>query len=402
MGSIEYRPDRPKPYRARYWGTDGKLHSKSFMLEKQAEQFLVKQEAAKLDNVWTDPNRGRIRFKDWADQWWEIWASHPRRSPNTLEAAESRLRLHVRPTFDRHRLNAISIQVVQRWQNRLETVVGYETLMACRSLLYRILQAAEDDNRRIPFNPVSKVPAPSKPDDPDVIFGRAQRRSYTSKEFGRFLAHCPDFYRDHFTTAVGTGLRPGELLGVRAFRVKLNDALLEVVEVRYDAGKFGSGYKNRPKSRASIRPVPLAPIVREAIGRRLVGCAVDGLVFSGPGGARGVQRGTRSALSINNYRRVYRRSAASANLVGLDWHGPHDLRHTFATWLEEGGIPTRVIDELMGHAGRAGSIAGVEGSAVGRRYRHTTDAMLVRVIEACLTEALEAMRPHAPGMPQGE
>jgi DNA-binding transcriptional ArsR family regulator len=33
----------------------------------------------------------------------------------------------------------------------------------------------------------------------------------------------------------------------------------------------------------------------------------------------------------------------------LDLHGPHDLRHTYATWLEDAGIPGRVIDELMGH-----------------------------------------------------
>jgi hypothetical protein len=30
MGSIEHRPDRPKPYRARYWGLDGRQHRKSF------------------------------------------------------------------------------------------------------------------------------------------------------------------------------------------------------------------------------------------------------------------------------------------------------------------------------------------------------------------------------------
>jgi integrase len=29
--------------------------------------------------------------------------------------------------------------------------------------------------------------------------------------------------------------------------------------------------------------------------------------------------------------------------------GPYDLRHTFATWLEDAGIPSHVIDELMGH-----------------------------------------------------
>jgi Phage integrase family len=39
----------------------------------------------------------------------------------------------------------------------------------------------------------------------------------------------------------------------------------------------------------------------------------------------------------------------SPMLDGLDLHGAHDLRHTFSTWLEDAGIPARVIDELMGH-----------------------------------------------------
>jgi integrase len=65
----------------------------------------------------------------------------------------------------------------------------------------------------------------------------------------------------------------------------------------------------------------------------------------------------------------------------LDLRGPHDLRHTFATWLEEAAIPSRVIDELMGHAsGRRDRGAG--GSPMGRVYRETTAAMVARVTAA--------------------
>jgi integrase len=34
----------------------------------------------------------------------------------------------------------------------------------------------------------------------------------------------------------------------------------------------------------------------------------------------------------------------------LDLRGPHDLRHTFATGLEDAAIPSRVIDVRMGQA----------------------------------------------------
>jgi integrase len=68
-------------------------------------------------------------------------------------------------------------------------------------------------------------------------------------------------------------------------------------------------------------------------------------------------------------------------LEAVDLHGAHDLRHTFATWLEDAGIPARVIDELMGH--EATSRAGQQrGSAMGAHYRHTTPEMATRVIDA--------------------
>jgi len=123
--------------------------------------------------------------------------------------------------------------------------------------------------------------------------------------------------------------------------------------------------------------------VRQAIGRQLpAGARPDDLVFPGPGGSNGIPRGARTPLSTHNLRRVYQAAvaAASENLVHLDLHGPHDLRHTFATWLEDAGIPSRVIDELMGHSG--GRRGGSDGSPMGRVYRETTPTMLDHVTTA--------------------
>ena len=79
----------------------------------------------------------------------------------------------------------------------------------------------------------------------------------------------------------------------------------------------------------------------------------------------------------------------SSVLDELELHGPHDFRHTFATWLEDAGIPARVIDEVMGHESRhrTGSHGGRRdssdrGSRVGVRYRDTTSEMLARVVAA--------------------
>jgi hypothetical protein len=241
--------------------------------------------------------------------------------------------------------------------------------------------------------------------------------------------------------------------------VDLERRQLEVLEVRYDAGRFGSGYKNRPKSPASIRVVPLAGPVVEAITRRFPPDSEPAaLVFTGPGGSNGLPRSDRSAMSRHGLLRVYKRAllrvadlvaslpytprrvlavlrdggpltveqlrgrlrgrtprpatvlAALAtlhagglaredppgrrmacdppsrdDLLGqLRLRGPHDLRHTFATWLEDAGTPARVIDELMGHAGgrRSGGAPSHDGSLIGVRYRWTTPEMEARVVAA--------------------
>jgi integrase len=458
MASAGIRKTPTGRYKVWWRLDDASQGSQSFDTRDAARDFKHDLLVRLARGSWVDPRLGKQIFETWAREWWDGWSTNPDHSPRTLQAAEARLRRHLLPSLGHRQLRAITVSVVRQWQNELRGRVGYDTVMACRSLLYRILQAAEDD-RRIEVNPVRKVPAPKPPVDPAALLGRAKRRAYTPEEFGYLLAGTPLFYRDHFICLVGTGLRAGELLGLRARRVDLDRRQLEVLEVRYDAGRFGSGYKDRPKSPASIRVVPLAAPVAEAIARRF---PPDGdsnaLVFTGPGGSNGLPRGARSAMSRHGLLRVYkhallrvadpvaslpytpRRVLAALRdggpqtveqlrgrlrgrtprpvtvLAALDalqaaglaredqvgrWvacdpptrddllgqlrlRGPHDLRHTFATWLEDAGIPARVIDELMGHASgrRDGGAPTREGSLIGTRYRWTTPEMEARVVAA--------------------
>ena len=78
---------------------------------------------------------------------------------------------------------------------------------------------------------------------------------------------------------------------------------------------------------------------------------------------------------------MLRPAAQHPLLEAVDLHGAHDFRHTFSTWLEDAGIPARVIDELMGHqaSGRSGRH---QASAIGAHYRHTTPEMAARVVAA--------------------
>jgi integrase len=218
------------------------------------------------------------------------------------------------------------------------------------------------------------------------VFAEATRRALTPEEAGRLTARFPLFWWDHVLCLLGTGLRFGEFAGLRVRRVHLNRAIpvLQVVDTRYQAGRYGSGFKPRPKSDAGIREIPLAPLVVEAIRRQLPPDSdSNALVFAGPGGGNGVPFGTRTILSRHGFRHLYQHAThrTQCDLAHLQLRGPHDLRHSFSTWLEDAGIPARVIDELMGHQrSRRGELEG--GSRIGARYRHTTPEMAVRVLKA--------------------
>jgi integrase len=110
---------------------------------------------------------------------------------------------------------------IRRWQTQLAGTVGRESLLACRSILFRILQFAEDEGA-IAANPLRKVPAPKRRADPEAVFGQAKRRVLTPEEAGWLLAGAPMSWWDHLLTLLGTGLRFSELAGLRCRRVHLD------------------------------------------------------------------------------------------------------------------------------------------------------------------------------------
>jgi integrase len=471
MASAGYRKRvSPRTGRISYqvwWvADDGSQGARTVDTPDEAKDLVAEKRLELRRGTWQGRRRGRLSFSAWAAEWWEIWSADPDRSPTTLANADGRLRRHLRPWFGDRPIERIGPADVRRWQTQLAGQVGYDTVVACRSLLLRVFQFAVDEGA-IDANPVRKVPPPKRRADPEKVFGAVKRRALTPEEAGRLLACFPLFWWDHVIAFLGTGLRFGELAGLRRRRVHLDRPVpvLQVGPTRYQAGRFGSGFKPRPKSDAGIREVPLAPLVVEAIRRQLPpGNDPAALVFTGPGGGGGlhggpsVPKGTRTVLSRHNFRRTHHAAVAKLAdpagrlrptaarilkalrargpltpdqlathlaehgrairqvtvhqaldelrvaslaattgnnragrweathsrpdplLATVDLHGAHDFRHTFATWLEDAGIPARVIDEVMGH--ETTSRTGQRGSAMGAHYRHTTTEMAGRVAAA--------------------
>jgi integrase/recombinase XerD len=127
----------------------------------------------------------------------------------------------------------------------------------------------------------------------------------------------------------GAGLRISELTGLDVDDLDLGDGSMRVL---------GKGGKERE--------VPIGHHAREALERyltrarpSLVGPRTRGALFLNARGGRLTRQSSARLLA------TYATAAGIGRRVS-----PHDLRHSFATHLLEGGADVRVVQELLGHA----------------------------------------------------
>jgi integrase len=139
-----------------------------------------------------------------------------------------------------------------------------------------------------------------------------------------------------YLTAAMTGLRQGELIGLRWRDIDFQARRLRVVSP-YVRGEF-----NDPKSEGSGRSVPLAKRVHQALKdlrERTVYPADSDLVFCHPE--------TGKPLDRSKLVRRFKQALEQAEVRQITYH---ELRHTFGTRMAASGIPLRTIQHWLGHA----------------------------------------------------
>ena len=139
-----------------------------------------------------------------------------------------------------------------------------------------------------------------------------------------------------YLTAAMTGLRQGELLGLRWRDIDLQARRVRVVSP-YVRGEFGD-----PKSEGSGRSVPLAKRVVSALTKLRDDSAYahdSELVFCHPESG--------SPLDRSKLVRRFKQATERADVRRITFH---ELRHTFGTRMAAEGVPLRTIQHWMGHA----------------------------------------------------
>ncbi|MGH2773091.1 MAG: tyrosine-type recombinase/integrase, partial [Actinomycetota bacterium] len=277
---------------------------------------------------------------------------------------ESYLRNHVLPVFGRRPLSSISQLDVRQWVAELDAKgLKPATVHKAYQILGKIMSAAVDAEI-ISKSPCRKVQLP-KVD--------AQEMRFLAPDEVWGLAEAIDpRYRAFVLLAAYSGLRRGEIFGLRPERLDLLRGRVEVAEILVEVR--GHQTFGPPKTRAGLRWVPLPRPVCDELGRHLAAYPGD-LVFTSPQG---------SPMRGSQFRARYWLPAVKR--AGLEPLRLHDLRHTaVALWIAAGAS----VKEIQKRAGHASS------STIIDRYGHVLPSA-----EEKVNQGLEELFWSGQNLPQ--
>jgi integrase len=353
-------------WRARWRTPEGSSRSKTFARKVDADKHLTSVEHSKYSGAYIDQAAGKVTLEDYSKEW---TASRVHRA-STLERADVYLRVHINPFLGKRPLGSIRHSEVQAWVRGRSEVLSARTVDNVFRVVSGIFRSAIRD-RIVALNPCDGITLP-RPPHVEIV-------PPTVDEVQALLAALPARYRVLGILAAGAGLRQGEALGLTVDRVDFLRKTLRVDRQLYTPAKGEPDFV-APKSASSVRTIPIATSVVEALSAHLAAFA------PGPGGLITTYEDGRP-IRRNRFGAMWRQSTARAGLA--EPHRFHDLRHHHASLLIAAGCSVKVVQRALGHANARETLD---------VYSHLwpdSDDLTRSAVDAALSRVIGVSRPNA-------
>src|SRR6266567_1959781 len=253
-----------------------------------------------------------------------------RKSFSTTENHRLLFRRYIEPRWGQFRLSAIRTVEVEEWLHSLPLAPSSKAKLKCvLSVLYNHAIRYE----WLTFNPISRVRTSQKRlRDKDVL---------TPDEFQKLVQNLSVRDRAMVLLIGSTGLRRSEMIALTWSDLNLGTMEVNVLRscVRNRIGKT--------KTESSCRPVPLHPLVLNALFEwRAKSPSSTGVDFLFPSVRF---KGTKPLSPDSILEKSIRPALARIGVVGkqIGWHS---FRHSLATNLRSLGVDIKVAQELMRHS----------------------------------------------------
>jgi integrase len=304
--------------------------------------------AEKLTKAMADRDRGlifvtdKVKVGDYLDQWLADSVKSTVRT-STYERHEEIVRLHIKPALGRVWLKKLTPAHVRGlYREKLESgLLAPATVRKIHSTLRKALSQALSDGL-VPINAADvKAPRPTPEEMRPLSEAEARTFLESTRESG-------DRFEALYVLAITTGLRRGELLGLRWEDVDLKRRTLRVGRALVREG--GRHTLGETKTKRGRRQVKLTPRTVNALKVHRKKQLEEKMKFAGLFKEHGLIFASTVGTPVNPENLVNRSFKPLLEKAGLPEIRFHDLRHTCATLLLSRGVHPKLVQELLGHA----------------------------------------------------
>jgi integrase len=331
-------PETGKPKRATFYGKT----------RQEVADKLTKALRERQQGTFVAPHK--LTLGEWLDTWLQHY-KRPRIRSSTLDSYEIIIRRHVSPVLGHIALRDLRPDHLQRYYNeKAQQGLEASTILLHHKIVSNALAQAEQ-NQLVMRNVCRLTELPRQP--------RKEMRTLTIEQAATQLLSALQGDRLYaaFLTFFMTGLRRGELLGLRWQDIDLNAGILHVRQILvciYNRDAKGEGRKTRlhfhePKAEKSRRSVPIPEACLAVLKHHKAHQAEEKLLL-GPGYQdHGLVFAQAEGTPIDP-RSMHRYFTQALQRGGVPAIRVHDARHTFATWMLEQNVHPKVVSELLGHS----------------------------------------------------
>ena len=283
----------------------------------------------------------RMTLGEWMDKWMDEYMIFAIRE-STLDSYRAMVKNQVKPFIGNKRLASLTTADVQKFYNKIkkegrvrEHPVHGKTLAdsmvrSVHMMLHEALDMSVKE-RLLAKNPTNGTTIPKCNYPEKQILGDNQLETFLEVIKGQ------EYWGDFFYVEVMTGLRRGEICGLKWQDIDFEENKLHVN--RSVSVKRGGGVNiGETKTETGVRCIQLPPSVAELLKNRKQ-TAITEWVF--PAFLNPEQPIHPQA--------AYRKLKVILKNAELPLIRFHDLRHTFATHATQGGVDPKTLAGILGH-----------------------------------------------------
>ncbi|MFD2640050.1 site-specific integrase [Piscibacillus salipiscarius] len=316
-------------------GKRKRYRERGFRTKKEAEEAMIKAKRNFMEGTYTDTKN--LTYQELFNQWINTKKDI---SEATKELYLTYFRIHLNPGIGSYKLNKLSPFIIQRFINTL-----YDKNLSSSSVkrIYSVVRSSLQYAVRMQLLSTNFADSIEKPKENTM----KEVKVWSTSEVKQFISSIEGAsrYAIAYKLAVYTGMRQGEILGLRWKDINFEKSYLTVQQKLTHKGKIESGAKNK----GSMRNISLNKYIIEELLKHKEIIELEKVDNQNHYQDNNLVVCTEIGTPCHP-RNLLRLLYSHIEQSGVSRIKFHDLRHTHASLLLLADVNIKIISERLGHA----------------------------------------------------